>query len=293
MMTIKNTLETTRPSPGPGFESRAVAAAMLRARKQRRRRVVVAGGVAAALAAAGIVAALIASDRTSLAIAAPEPPPLEDPVQPEPVQTPVPAAGGVSEDAAEIAAGGPPPAERYADLEIPESQQTRVDRIVLDLKKREIKLVAEIEIAELELAQALSATRVDRALVAKRLREKARLVGELDLVRTLAWVEIRAIVGPRTLARKAPARANRPRSKSWANLLPPKKGVLKINTTPYSTVFIDGRKVGITPLQIEVAAGRHRITFKYSNDVVQRRTVLVKAGETKTVTRAAPSLLLE
>ena len=40
-------------------------------------------------------------------------------------------------------------------------------------------------------------------------------------------------------------------------------GLLDINTNPWSTVFVDGRPIGTTPIQgYEVSAGRHRLRFE-------------------------------
>jgi hypothetical protein len=60
----------------------------------------------------------------------------------------------------------------------------------------------------------------------------------------------------------------------------PKPGILHVNTTPWSEVFVDGKSVGTTPLPgVVVSAGRHRIQFvnpllNLSHEV----TVQFKAG---------------
>lgn len=48
----------------------------------------------------------------------------------------------------------------------------------------------------------------------------------------------------------------RPRIRSR---VPPKNGRLVVETRPWSEVFVDGRSLGITPLQRDVRAGRHRL----------------------------------
>jgi serine/threonine-protein kinase len=62
------------------------------------------------------------------------------------------------------------------------------------------------------------------------------------------------------------------------------KGHLKINSLPSSSVLIDGKPSGQTPLpDVEVSAGTHTITFINSEESLKKTmTVEVKAGETKT-----------
>lgn len=61
-------------------------------------------------------------------------------------------------------------------------------------------------------------------------------------------------------------------------------GSLSINTNPWSVVFIDGKKVGNTPLmRVPVTAGRHEITLKNKGQgISQKLKVVIEAGkETK------------
>ena len=62
------------------------------------------------------------------------------------------------------------------------------------------------------------------------------------------------------------------------------QGSLSINTNPWSTVFIDGKKVGNTPLQrIKLKAGRHEVTLVNKKQGIEEKLkIVIEAGkETK------------
>jgi hypothetical protein len=64
-------------------------------------------------------------------------------------------------------------------------------------------------------------------------------------------------------------------------------GTLRVNTTPWSQVFVDGRLVGNTPqMNISLSAGRHTITLVNSEfNIRERVPVTIRAGQTETVIR--------
>jgi hypothetical protein len=62
------------------------------------------------------------------------------------------------------------------------------------------------------------------------------------------------------------------------------KGSLSINSNPWSTVFIDGKKVGNTPvLRIKLKAGRHEVILENKGQGIQEKLkIVIEAGkETK------------
>ncbi len=61
--------------------------------------------------------------------------------------------------------------------------------------------------------------------------------------------------------------------------LQPKTGVLQISAFPWGRVFMDDSLVGITPLKLDVPAGRHQLTVENPNFTIYSDTVLVKPGE--------------
>jgi hypothetical protein len=66
------------------------------------------------------------------------------------------------------------------------------------------------------------------------------------------------------------------------------RGSISLNAIPWAAVWIDGRRVGDTPLgELPVALGEHVIRFEHPHLGERRETVLVKAGE---VTRVSVNL---
>lgn len=64
-------------------------------------------------------------------------------------------------------------------------------------------------------------------------------------------------------------------------------GTLRVNTTPWSQVYIDGRLIGNTPqMNVRLPAGRHTITFVNPKfNIRERVTVTIRAGQTETLIR--------
>jgi len=67
-------------------------------------------------------------------------------------------------------------------------------------------------------------------------------------------------------------------------------GVLRINSRPWSNVFVDGRPIGPTPqTAIELRPGRHRIEL-VSEEFDMKRTLTVKVRAGETITRSVELL---
>jgi serine/threonine-protein kinase len=98
---------------------------------------------------------------------------------------------------------------------------------------------------------------------------------------------------------RAQARATAPRSEpstqsmpATARWQPAAEGVgrLRINSRPWSRVFVDGRLVGNTPqAAIEVSPGRHQVEL-ISEEFELRRTLVVDVRAGQTVTRSVELL---
>ena len=59
-----------------------------------------------------------------------------------------------------------------------------------------------------------------------------------------------------------------------------KAGYLTIDSSPYAEIFVDGRKIGITPLvRIPLSAGRHVVRAVAASGDVKKLTIRVKSGE--------------
>jgi serine/threonine protein kinase len=99
--------------------------------------------------------------------------------------------------------------------------------------------------------------------------------------------------------REAPVAQPRPQPEQEATPAPPRErpssggggtGMLRVQTRPWSKVFVDGRPVGTTPLTgLTLSAGRHTLTF-VNEDFGIRKTVKIEVEAGQTLTQ---SLTLE
>ncbi len=81
------------------------------------------------------------------------------------------------------------------------------------------------------------------------------------------------------LGAAAVARADWPRQRPPP---PATSGVLHVISRPWSNVKIDGRRLGPTPVRVELEPGWHRLELKHE-DLVHRERVRVRAGESERV----------
>lgn len=56
-------------------------------------------------------------------------------------------------------------------------------------------------------------------------------------------------------------------------------GTLRVNTTPWSEVYEGGRRLGETPMQLELSVGRHVLTLRAQDRPVHTEAVEIRAGE--------------
>lgn len=64
----------------------------------------------------------------------------------------------------------------------------------------------------------------------------------------------------------------------------PKMAFLSVDASPYATVFIDGEKVGVTPLvRLELAPGLHRMVARTEDGRTKRFTLQLDPGKTEAV----------
>jgi hypothetical protein len=68
-------------------------------------------------------------------------------------------------------------------------------------------------------------------------------------------------------------------------LVPPSPGFLRVLATPWAEVWVDGQRVDVTPFArgIPLSPGTHYVTLIHPNAAVQKRTIAVAPGETRTV----------
>ena len=77
-------------------------------------------------------------------------------------------------------------------------------------------------------------------------------------------------------------------------LLPATPGYLRVLATPWAEVWIDGQRVDVTPFARAIAMppGTHYVTLVHPSAPVEKRTLVINAGETRTidVVMAVPDL---
>jgi serine/threonine-protein kinase len=100
----------------------------------------------------------------------------------------------------------------------------------------------------------------------------------------LAMLGAAAIVGGALIETRAhrdgDAAGSRP-----LDLLPPSPGYLRVLATPWAEVWVDGQRVDVTPFAraIPLPEGTHYVTLVHPNAPVEKRTVAIVHGETRTI----------
>jgi len=97
---------------------------------------------------------------------------------------------------------------------------------------------------------------------------------------------------PVEVAREAPKRADAAPVET-ARKAPPVAGraTLKVKTSPWSAVELDGRPLGKSPLVQDVSAGSHQLTLrcgKCASPMVEEKVVELGVGDTVFVTHTFP-----
>jgi serine/threonine-protein kinase len=69
------------------------------------------------------------------------------------------------------------------------------------------------------------------------------------------------------------------------DLLPPSPGYLRVLATPWAEVWVDGQRVDVTPFArpIVLPEGTHYVTLVHPNAPIEKRTVAIVHGETRTI----------
>jgi serine/threonine-protein kinase len=68
-------------------------------------------------------------------------------------------------------------------------------------------------------------------------------------------------------------------------LVPSAPGYLRVLATPWAEVWIDGQRVDTTPFAraIPLPPGMHYVTLVHPSAPVEKRTIAIAAGETRTI----------
>ena len=83
-----------------------------------------------------------------------------------------------------------------------------------------------------------------------------------------------------TAHREGTAAGSRP-----LELVPASPGYLRVLATPWAEVWVDGQRVDVTPFArgIPLPPGRHYVTFVHPSAPVEKRTVDIEPGESRTI----------
>ena len=126
--------------------------------------------------------------------------------------------------------------------------------------------------------------------VAPRVRAREsvrRAIAGLAVIGSLAVAG--GIVIETTAQREGQAAGARP-----LELVPAAPGMLRVLATPWAEVWVDGQRVDVTPFArgIPLTPGTHYVTLVHPSAPVEKRTIVIVAGETRTldVVMAVPDL---
>lgn len=120
----------------------------------------------------------------------------------------------------------------------------------------------------------------DRASLSFRLRPAPRVVAVRDAPPTTS----REGAGRESTPRESTPRETTPREsvrETGRVATPPRAatGTLRVTTTPWSEVYEGSRRLGETPVQLELPAGRHVLTLRAEDRPARTETVEIREGE--------------
>lgn len=200
-------------------------------------------------------------------------------------------------------AGGPGPehiAALAGELGLSPEQQKALRGLLLGLRKTQIQARADMELAGLELETALEADEPDAKVVGAQVDRLGALETGVRKARMLAMLAARKLLTPaqrEKLAQRMMAmQAMRPPGPPGPGMPPGPPGppdvvdpfqrkstgagTIMVMATPWAEVWLDGKKIGTTPLRAQASPGKHRLELRFQGGPVQVKSVEVRSGET-------------
>jgi Spy/CpxP family protein refolding chaperone len=193
-----------------------------------------------------------------------------------PICLAAPAASAEPEDATATGQALPDLKALAGDLELTSDQLARIRALTDAGRKQQVALRAEMEVLEIDLRSELERPTPDEAKVGAWAEKLGSLDGRLRKSRILTWVRLRRVLSVRQQRRlesmhgqPAIAEAGRPGQ----------TGMLRIASSPPARISVDGRAVGVTPLELALTPGTHRVMADANGYVRTVRALSIQAGQ--------------
>jgi serine/threonine-protein kinase len=166
------------------------------------------------------------------------------------------------------------PADRFQSATTLAEQLEELTQARTDLPGERL-VVQALEHAGLVTAAETSSAEVPRARKRASVRRAIAGLAVLGAVAVGGGVALQA-----TATREGRAAGAKP-----LELVPASPGALRVLATPWAEVWVDGQRVDVTPFAraIPLPPGTHYVTLVHPNAPVEKRTVDIVAGETRTL----------
>jgi Spy/CpxP family protein refolding chaperone len=178
-------------------------------------------------------------------------------------------------------------------LDLSAEQRRAIRALVDDGHKTAIQARAQLEIQQIDLRRALESGDPDPDKVGAMIDRLSGLEAAMRKARILTLLRIRRLLSPaqrkvldqahdrdRLAAPAAPQPPTPPKSASV-------RGTLVVQATPPAELLIDGKKMGETPLRVDLVAGQHRVEARWEGYAVRQMTVIIRPGETSKIVLSA------
>ncbi len=189
------------------------------------------------------------------------------------------APGAPAQPALSSSDGARPDLESLAgELDLTRDQLARIRTLVDAGRKQEIALRAEMETIEVDLRRELASAAPDESAIAGWVDKLAALDGSARKSRILTWVRLRKVLTRSQQHRLESLHGNT--AAVGASLPGGRTGKIAIMTSPPGArLFVDGRQVGLSPLETELAPGVHQVRAESAGHRTITREVSLQAGQ--------------
>lgn len=260
---LKRAITASRPEPAIGFEDRLRAAAV---RPRGSLAWPIALGAAFAAAAIALVFLMQRDEPAPIAKRVP----ITEPDRIEPAGSGSPGVVVEIEKYQAVLDG------TVASLALDPAQLAKVQAIGDDLGKQRAQLVAEREVAAIDLRRELSREPIDAVRAGAVQDRIGAAKAKLDKAELLARIAVRAVLTPN---QRALVEAAKQAETITPNPVATGPGQVQILSEPQGAeVTVDGRAVGRAPLEMTIAPGQHQVRVQQPGYLTEERLIEVSAG---------------